>query len=158
MMWYTHSIFAVLLFLLLKYPANLPWMAVPVCFLAALIPDLDHRNSKITNKTGFVGRLVSMLFDTRGVIHSLIGLIAFFTLAYVITTNLNLNLGYAYAFGLGYASHLFLDSLNPMGVAWFKPFNHSRLKGFVKTGGYGELAVFLVIIGLTAINAVKLVI
>jgi len=158
MIWITHTIFAALLFLLLKYPINLPWLALPVCLLAALLPDIDHHNSKITNKLGFVGRLTSMLFDTRGIVHSFIGALAFFTLVYVAVANLGLNMGYAYAFGIGYVSHLFLDSLNPMGIAWLNPFSKTRLSGKIRTGGYAEVAILIVIGGLTIVNIVKLIV
>jgi len=158
MIWITHIIFASLLFLLLKYPINMPWLALPVCILAALLPDIDHHNSKMTNKIGFVGRLTSMLFDTRGIVHSLIGAIAFFTLVYVAVANLGFNMGYAYAFSIGYISHLFLDSLNPMGIAWLNPFSKSRLRGKIRTGGYGEVALLVMIGGLTIANIVKIIV
>ncbi len=158
MIWITHVIFAALLVLLLKFPINLPWLAIPVAMMAALIPDIDHHNSKITNKGGFITRLISNFFNTRGIVHSLIGALAFFTIAYTSTVNLGLNPGYAYAFGIGYGSHLFLDSLNPMGVAWLRPFTQSRLRGKIKTGSFFEVILLVLIAGLTLLNAVKLII
>ena len=156
MMWYTHVTFAVLLFLVLKIPLNLPWLAVPVCLFAALLPDIDHRNSKIGRKMSITSRLVELVFNHRGVIHSLAAAVAFFVVIMVASYSFGFSLTYGYAFLLGYASHLVLDSLNPRGVAWLAPFAKHRVRSHVRTNSLWELAILVAIGGLAIANAAKL--
>ncbi len=156
-MWYTHIIFAALLFLVVKLPLKWPWLALPVCLLAALIPDIDKRNSKLGHKLGFVSRLIEILFNHRGIIHSLFAGIAFFVMILVATYNFGISTVYSYAFLLGYLSHLFLDSLNPSGIAWLAPLTGKRMSSRIKTNGIGEVLLLVLLSALTIVNVVKLV-
>jgi len=156
MMWYTHVTFAVLLFLILKIPLALPWLSLPVCLLAALLPDIDHRGSKIGRKMSITSRLVTLVFNHRGIIHSLAAAVAFFVVIMVASFSFGFSITYGYAFLLGYASHLFMDSLNPRGVAWLAPLVKHRVRSHVRTNSIGELIVLVVISGLAIANAAKL--
>lgn len=157
MMWYTHVIFAALLFLVLKAPMNFPWLAFPLCLAAALMPDIDHHNSKISNKMKITSRIVNLFFNHRGIIHSLVAAIAFSVVVFVICNGIGLGIAYSYVFFLGYASHLFLDSLNPAGIAWLRPFASHRARSMITTNSLGEKAILIIISALTLINFAKLI-
>jgi membrane-bound metal-dependent hydrolase YbcI (DUF457 family) len=55
---------------------------------------------------------------------------------------------YAWGLFLGLGSHLLSDGLTRQGVNFFYPFTELRLKGWVKTGGAGEMLVQVVVGGL----------
>jgi len=154
-MWYTHAVFAALLFLTLKVPLKFPWLAFPVCVLASLIPDIDHHKSKIGRKMSIISRLVELIFSHRGLIHSLVAAVAFSVFVFVACYNFGIGLVYSYVFFMGYASHLFLDSLNPRGIAWLAPLTKLRLRSYVKTNSISEILIFVAVSGLTIANIVN---
>ncbi len=157
MMWYTHLIFAMLIFLVVKLPLKWPWLALPVCLLASLMPDIDTHRSKLGRKAGFVSRLIEILFNHRGIVHSIFAALAFFVLLFTASATIGISPVYSYAFVLGYISHLFLDSLNPYGVAWLAPLTGKRVRSKIRTNGIGETIVLVLISALTVANIVKIV-
>ncbi len=150
-MYVTHLAFAALVFIFLsKYLKGSMYIALAICLVAALLPDLDHAKSKVGRKLPILSKITQSIFSHRGFVHSLLFAMISFLIIYIILSHYALNTFYAYAFLIGYLSHLAIDSLNPQGVAWLHPFSKYRLKSFIYTNGLGEkailIAIFLVII------------
>ncbi|MEM5798790.1 MAG: metal-dependent hydrolase [Candidatus Aenigmatarchaeota archaeon] len=121
----THITSAILLFLFLWlfYPID-PFLLTFTLF-GALLPDIDIKIRDLHRK----------------LLHNLwIG--AFLGYAFFI-----LNPQYCLAFLIGFASHLIIDSMTPVGIAPFWPFG-IRVTGNVVTGGTKEMlfSVFLMIL------------
>lgn len=98
--------------------------------LGSLIPDIDHAKS-VVGKVIPVAGIFNM--QHRGWTHSLLGLIIFIAIIAIINTSLIMG------FALGYVLHLLVDTLTPMGIAWFYPLskNKRHIIG-IKTGGAEE--------------------
>jgi len=104
--------------------------------LGSLVPDIDHKNSKISNAAKPVGTVISTLFGHRGLFHfwlfylgfGIAGIIAF--PQYII---------YICALVMGIGTHLLLDAQNPMGIPLFYPFSKKRIRMLkIKTGSKAE--------------------
>lgn len=114
--------------------------------LGALLPDLDHPKSKMGRKVPILSHLLKFFAGHRGLYHSLLGCGVTAFLAFLAFRFFGMNWElYVFAITLGFISHLVVDSLNPKGIAWLKPFHGARLKGPIKTGSFLEnvLLVFL---------------
>ncbi|MFH1682762.1 MAG: metal-dependent hydrolase [Candidatus Woesearchaeota archaeon] len=112
--------------------------------LGAVFPDIDERDSKITQWTGLFGKIVSLLNKHRGFFHSLL-----FVAVALIISSVFLTQFYSWGLFLGLCSHLFLDSLTPAGVPLLYPFERFKARGWLRTGGVGEVVVlFLVVVGI----------
>jgi len=88
------------------------------------------------------------LFKThRGITHHLLVAVAFLLLSLAVRDLVNRQFGiYLLSFAVGYASHLFLDALNPLGVPYgFGYYPRFSLK-LMRSGGKGEIFVILVLI------------
>jgi len=103
--------------------------------VGGLIPDIDHPNSKISNKLKPVSAFVSLMFSHRGFFHSPIIYLILWLLwllrcpfpAYTLWGN---------CLFLGIASHLILDSLNPAGIPTLFPFSTKKYHFTkIRTGG-----------------------
>lgn len=126
-------------------------LASTFCVAGALFPDIDQRQSKITNSTAVtkaIGKGTNAIFGHRGAIHTPVmgGLlaIAFYWLIGDIDLNslipfecfspgiilYSLKMFYA-----GFLSHLFLDTLNPAGISWFYPISKKRISILPITSG-----------------------
>ncbi len=95
----THVIFAFSLIYILRLP-------IVAGIISSILPDLDLTFT-------FAFPLVH-----RGILHTPIALIVLTTLFYLITQNKSSTL----AFAIGFLTHLFLDSLTPMGIMWLFPY------------------------------------
>ena len=82
-----------------------------------------------------------MVSKHRGISHSIFAAVIVSGLLYYFTSPI-----YGVALFLGYLSHLFMDGLTPRGINFLQPFGRLHLAGFVPTGSYAELVVFLVIL------------
>lgn len=78
--------------------------------VGALLPDIDHKHSKIGRYTFFY-----LFLNHRGFTHTIWAL-----LLCTFVSSIFLPFSYAIAFAIGYASHLFLDSLTPQGINLWK--------------------------------------
>ena len=94
----THMLFALSLAYISRFP-RVPAM------IGGVIPDLDY-----VMDYGFP-------FSHRGLVHTL----AFMSLSMIAVYLLSRKTGLTLGFGLGFLSHLFLDSMNPTGIAWLYP-------------------------------------
>jgi len=126
--------------------------AIGTGILGGLIPDIDHPNSKISQKLKPVSKIINLIFSHRGLFHTPI-------LYVIIWGLLTLQIVDPYwrflinAMFAGIASHLILDSLNPTGIPLFFPVEHKR-RNFanIKTGSWLETLVF----GVLFVNFVML--
>jgi inner membrane protein len=108
--------------------------------LGALLPDIDHPNSRISHKAGIAGAPFR-LFGHRGFTHSLLAL----ALVWLGLAAIQIPLVYGLAFIIGYASHMISDAMTPSGIVLLWP-----LKGrwrliprdlAVPTGGIVDKAI-----------------
>lgn len=111
--------------------------------IAGLLPDIDHPNSTIRQRTGVLGWLAGGWFGHRGFTHTLVALA-------IVSAACGLWLpgALALAIGAGYASHLLLDALTRSGIPLLWPVTSRAVKLLprplqVRTGSWRE-AVFLV--------------
>jgi inner membrane protein len=113
-----HLLFSTLIFIIIKlyYDYSLGLIAFIACIFAALLPDIDHPNSKISKKLFLISWILNFFLRHRGLTHSFIclGLILFGTTffhSHEIT----------YGILIGYGSHLLGDMSTTMGVPLFWP-------------------------------------
>lgn len=145
----THMLFGFLVGLFLipvLKPAN-QILFITIVVAAALLPDIDHPNSKVGKKV----KLIAFLFEHRGFFHSLFA-IALFS-APLFYFNLNI---YAYALIAGYGSHLVSDCLSYMGIMPFHPLSRFKIKGFIKTSSWGEKLFFVLVLVIAVYKLVHL--
>ncbi|MBN2459666.1 metal-dependent hydrolase [Candidatus Woesearchaeota archaeon] len=148
MMFITHISLGLLLGLIIVKSTALPVsqsLFIGAIILGSLFPDID-------SATSFIGKrmkLVSLFFKHRGAIHSLPVMAACTMLFFIITGNAY----YTMAFLLGYLSHLLIDSLTPMGVAWMWP-SKKRIRGALRTTGIFD---FLLLLFFTALDLALIV-
>lgn len=150
MIWITHLVFGLLCGILFKGYVHLNiWYYYPIVLFAALLPDIDHPDSKVGNKFGFFSKFIEKTFGHRGLFHTIYIAILF---AWLIS--LFFAKQYAYAFFIGYVSHLFIDGFTKMGINFLHPLSTLRLHGFVETRStmeylllicFGILVVYLIV-------------
>ena len=134
MLFKTHVMFSLLVYLLLSYYIVMPLSVLVFVLLATMFVDIDIKNSKLGNLWFF--RPLQWLTKHRGVLHSLlIGLLLSLLVG-------GINLWSGFGFFVGYLSHLFLDCFTRSGVILFWPLKF-KIKGFVKSGGIFEQVVFV---------------
>jgi inner membrane protein len=130
-----------------QLPSINPVVFIPLVLLGALLPDVDHENSKI-NRVVPVTRIIPWFFSHRGFFHSLwppfIILFMAFSAATSTITAVFPALGIYLV--IGYISHLLSDMLTRAGIGPFHPLLRFRLKGPLRTGGIAELLLFMVIV------------
>ncbi len=102
--------------------------------LGALLPDLDHPQSALSNRVGIAG-LPFRLLSHRGVTHSLIAAAAALLIAGMVPVEWR---PYAIAAALGYSSHIVLDGLTVTGVPLLWPWGRRFRIGYMRTGGLSE--------------------
>jgi len=111
--------------------------------VGAALPDIDQPGSKMNQWTGIIGKSVSWFFKHRGIFHSM-----WLVVILVLVFKLFFGTYYAWGLFLGMVSHLVADGLTRAGVDWFYPWKSLRMRGFIRTGGIGEVAVQVVLAGL----------
>lgn len=150
MMARTHIVFALFLALLftlffsspLSHPFVHPFLFLAFLFLllfSALLPDLDHPRSYLSQKIPLLPSLLRFVFGHRGFVHSLWAAFLFFLILLFWQKAL------AWAVLIGYLSHLFADALTQEGLNFLAPFASFRIQGFIRTGSFLE-TVFLGVI------------
>lgn len=118
-------------------------------WLGSLLPDIDHKNSKISKKlklTGFIARLFA---GHRTLFHNPL----FYTAAYAALRYSRPDLTkFLVPLFVGIGTHLFLDALTPMGVPLLP--NLRLHLGNIRTGSGTEHAIYSLLIaagfGITA--------
>jgi inner membrane protein len=119
--------------------------------VCAILPDIDHPNSLIRNRTGVLGWLVGGWMNHRGITHTVpvavaVGIVAALLLPVVAAL---------VVFG-AYASHLLLDALTRSGVplAWplsWAPVRLAPRPLQIRTGSAGEALFLLALVGAAAL-------
>ncbi len=141
------------IFLYFNIPHNYPLLALSaIAGFAALLPDLDGRESTIENIRVFgvrimkaPGYVIDRLFKHRGFLHSLmgLGLLAFILLGFLPALPKEIVI----AILLGCLSHLLTDGITPAGVPWLYPLDWSPplfSKYFaITTGSFMETVFFI---------------
>jgi len=139
MMHYTHLAFAFLFGLLSRSYVNTGniYLFFGFVLVGGLLPDIDHSESKIGKKFGFVSKAMQRLFGHRGVIHTLWGMILFCGLFWYF-----INETYGIALAIGFFSHLVGDGLTKQGINFLHPVSRLHLAGFIRTGSFLEKLIF----------------
>lgn len=138
MMGRTHlSIGVLLLFALDRYTEFVggnELLASILILVAAILPDIDHSSSIVGRKF----RFVSWAFRHRGFFHSLFAMVFFTVLIQLLFFERSMSI----VFMLGYASHLFADSITKEGTTLFYP-RKMKIKGPLVVGSFAETLFFL---------------
>lgn len=135
MLFRTHFVFGVFLFLILFSFVDVWWLFGLGVLLGVLIVDLDSRKSKVGHYIFL--RPFQWFISHRGFMHSILfGLVVTIVIG-VFSGNL------ALGFGVGFLSHLFLDSMNKRGVALLWPLSKRKFSFFVRSGGIFEDIIFV---------------
>jgi len=133
----THVIGAVVLAAALKLP-------IAPAVIGALLPDIDLKKGlpKFRQER-------TLLNSHRGITHHVLIVPVLFLISVAVKDFLNQTLGlYLLSFTVGYASHLLLDALTPLGIPYkHKYYPRLSLKLF-KTGKVGEVFVILALVAL----------
>lgn len=140
MMYKTHLIFGLLIGIFSLKFLNIEneWLFLSFCTIAALFPDLDHNESYLGRRIKWLSSFIMNVFGHRGFFHSIFPVFILFFIFYY--------LGYTeigYALGIGYLSHLLIDSITLEGINFLHPFSKLRISGFVRTGGFLEIIIFV---------------
>jgi inner membrane protein len=146
MLFYTHILLGVVLFILTKGILNggNEIIFFLLLLLGSILPDIDADRSKINQWSGFIGRIISIFVKHRGIFHSIIlHLLIFVIVSYFFSVY------YAQGLFLGYIAHLIGDGVTLRGVKVFYPFSEFKIKGPIRVGGIfewlimGALIVFI---------------
>jgi len=123
----THLIFAFLILILFGFILNFPIYMSIFAFIGVLLPDLDTRPRRLHRKIChniwfliivlFIGFYLNLLDRSSGIILS-----------------------------IGFFSHIIGDSLTHKGIAPLWPFKKPRFNGPIKTGGFGEYLIVLILL------------
>lgn len=155
--------------LAVNHPEVLPMM-VAGGWLGGLMPDIDHKNSTISNiKIGGlplfkpIAWFINLLFGHRGATHTLWALLITTIPLLMIPLFLPPNLLiltvliqlFAMGYALGYLSHLILDSMTPSGTPMLWPLPTVRLAK-LPTGKYDNLVILFLTVGTAGICSLLL--
>ncbi len=143
----THFVFGLFLALIFFAEVNNKLIFLPVVLIASLLPDIDCMYSYLGKNKLF--RPLQFFVKHRGAIHSLtICLIISLAFAFFIPV-------LAFPFFLGYAGHLFIDSITPDGIRPLWPLKNC-ISGKIGTGGNIEKMFFYFLIIVSFILALSL--
>ncbi len=142
MLFRTHLLLGIIFFLLFQqfFSGGSVIIFLGLVLLGSILPDIDEANSTINRWSGIVGRIFAFLFRHRGLFHSLL-------FAVLISWGVQHYFGMYYAVGLwlGYVAHLLGDALTRGGVQVFYPFSRFKIRGPLKTGGWMEFILFIIL-------------
>ncbi len=145
MIFLTHLLGGILAAVYLGYYFGVQSVSDKIVFLAvaalfSILPDLDIIKSKAGKHLQPFSIILSSIFRHRGFLHSFIfAAVVYFGIRYLLTPEI------AAAAAIWYSSHIILDSLTKEGIMPFSPLSKLKLRGFIKTGGFLEKAVFAAI-------------
>lgn len=135
MLFKTHFVFGMFLYLILFLNSSFFLVYFFGIFLGLVFVDIDIKNSKIGKF--FLFRPLQLFFKHRGIFHSIFcGFILMLVFSLI-------NLRFAFAFFVGYLSHLFLDLFNRRGIMLFWPLSKKKFGFKIKTGGIVEDVLFV---------------
>lgn len=136
-----------LFFVLLLFPfVSHKIIFIAVSLLATYLPDIDIKNSKMGRKIIF--RPLQFFVKHRGFFHS-------FSFLFLITFIFAMVLPkIALGFFVGYASHLFADSLTLSGITPFPPWK-KKISGKIRTGSNTEKILFFILLTINLLLIVR---
>jgi len=130
-----------------------PPLGIIAVVLGSLLPDIDHPNGTIRQMME-----LPKIIPHRGPTHTVWAGIIFpvLTVGLVAWSGnpILVSLATGLAMFIGYSSHLVLDSLNPTGVKWMRPWKDFKLHGPIRTGSRGEEYFFYGLFGMLILVAV----
>ncbi|MEM4703146.1 MAG: metal-dependent hydrolase [Candidatus Pacearchaeota archaeon] len=142
MLFRTHILFALVIFMLFVFNSSLTTINKIIFFIvfiiAAAFPDIDTPKSTIGKKTRPISNTINVLFGHRGFFQSLTFVIALV----IILLLVNFPKIIVLSFATGYSSHLLLDMLTKTGICVFWPLK-TQVKGPLKTGSLTETFLFI---------------
>jgi inner membrane protein len=138
-----------------------PPLGIIAVVLGSVLPDIDHPNGTLRQMMDlpkFLKQPISTIIPHGGPTHTIWACILFSLLTVGLTAWGGALILVSFATGLamliGYSSHLILDSLNPTGVKWLRPWKDIKLHGPIRTGSRGEEYFFYGLIGMLFLVAV----
>lgn len=139
MMFKTHIVFSLFLVLMYLsfYRVSALILFLAVFFIGVMSPDLDNPVSKMGRKFKLTSSAIKFVFGHRGIFHSLL----FVGVIYLVLRSF-VNGFVAFAFSFGYLTHLVGDALTLEGVNFLYP-SKLGVRGFLRTGGAIEYAIFI---------------
>jgi inner membrane protein len=140
MLFRTHALFGVFVWLLLALFIEMPLFVLGFALFGAAFVDVDSCRSRIGKRLWFL----SWIFKHRGVIHSLLACLILSLIVGIFS------LWASFGFFVGYVSHLALDALTPRGVALFWPLKF-RVRGFIRSGSWVEDVIFVLLLFLNIV-------
>ncbi|MDO8740454.1 MAG: metal-dependent hydrolase [Candidatus Woesearchaeota archaeon] len=155
MLFITHILFAFLLSLFFKDFFNLNYLNYAIFLIIILFfsifPDIDTPRSKLGRRTRPLSNIINSVFSHRKLFHSLFFIVLLLVFLFMLFGFINKAI--IYAIILGYASHLFLDSLTKEGINFLYPFSKLKIEGFINTNSLTE---HILVAALTAMIILKL--
>ena len=136
------SFFILLLFPFVSYKI----IFIVIALLTTYIPDIDLESSKLGRKKIF--RPLQFFVKHRGAFHSFTFLFLLTFLFLIFVPRI------ALGFFIGYASHLFADSLTISGIMPFFPWKRKSC-GIIRTGGKTENILFFILLIINLLLIVK---
>ena len=136
MLFRTHVVSFLLLFLLIFEEIENPLIFLFFGLFFTIFPDIDSPNSKVGKF--FISKVLTSFSKHRGIFHSLI-----FVLTIYVFLKVNFEI-ISFAFLVGYCVHLFLDCFTRQGVKIFYPFSF-KISGPLRSGGRIESFLFILI-------------
>ncbi|MFH0928863.1 MAG: metal-dependent hydrolase [Candidatus Aenigmatarchaeota archaeon] len=123
----THLIFAFFILLIFGFILNFPVYMSLFAFVGVLIPDIDTKFKKFHRK----------------VFHNIwfLMILLFIGFRFFLFDRMT-----AIVFSIGFISHLIADSLTHRGIMPLWPLERPKFNGPVKTGGFGEYLIILILL------------
>jgi inner membrane protein len=138
MLFKTHLSFGIFIFFItFNFIGNEKWIFFIGILFGILIVDIDCYTSKMGKIKIF--RPFQIFIKHRGFIHSI-----FFGFILMIIMTI-IHIWFSIGFFVGFLSHLFLDSLTIGGVMIFWPFSKRRIRFIIKSGGFIEEIIFIIL-------------
>jgi len=146
----THLAFSLLVALVI---VNLEILKSSITFIVivlffSLLPDIDTPESFLGRMTRPFSNLIRAFVGHRTFFHSVWAPAAIFILI------APFSIIFALAASLGYLSHLLIDMMNEKGLRPLWPLNF-HISGPFATGGFFELILFFVLIGIDSLLIIK---
>jgi inner membrane protein len=141
MRFYTHIAFSFLIGLLLIKYLSIPnqILFIVLFVLSGLLADIDKIGSQVSQRFKITSFFINIFVGHRGLFHSIwIPLLLYLSLFLI-------KIEIAIAVSFGYLSHIILDCFTVSGVKLLWPLQ-KRLRGFVKSGGLAEYAIFVMLL------------
>jgi len=113
-----------------------PFLFVALVTFGALLPDVDHENSKI-NRLLPVTRWIPAFFKHRGFFHSVFPAVILFGVFWYFQL-----LTFGLPLAIGYLVHIASDCLTKLGCNLLYPITTIRIQGFIMTDGFMEFLTF----------------